>query len=144
MAAAAIARGLLPLADKPVVRSVLKVTAVVLVPLNPRGISETEAIQIDARLWLVTKWHRIAAPRVLWRPMRMICIDAQDCSPMGPRLVLNVPMGQRVFRGQGNWPGYEIWLHPDIFVDFGSSFPAGPTTGRARRPASSHLLEGKK
>ena len=105
----------------------------VLVPLNPRGICETDAIRIGSQLWVVTQWHGAASSSRFWRPARMICTESIQHSPMGSRLVLNEPMPTRVFKGKRSAAGYEIRLEPEIFVNFGSSMPVAEAAERRRR-----------
>jgi|GEM_PF-3223076 len=123
----------LPSLAKPTVLDAETAAAVVLVPLSPRGICETDAVRIGRQLWLVTQWRCEGLPPGVWRPVRMIRIDGLEHCPMGDRLVLVEPMAGRAFTGKGAFPGYEILLHPEILVDFGASMPVTEAAARRRR-----------
>jgi len=123
----------LPLTAEITVLDADKVASVVLVPLNPRGICETDAIRLGNQLWLVTQWLGAGPPRAVWRPVRMIRIDGFQIRPMGDRLVLVEPMATRLFKGKGTFPGHEVLLRPDILVDFGLSMPVTEAIARRRR-----------
>lgn len=122
-----------PLRAWPAVLDAAQAVVVVLVPLNPRGIWEAEAIRIGSQLWVVTQWHGAASSPQIWRPARMICTEGIKYSPMGSRLVLDEPMPARVFKGKRTSASYEVWLHPEIFVHFGASLPLAEVAGRSRR-----------
>lgn len=83
-----------------------KAASVAILPLNPRGICETDAIQMGAQLWLVTEWHHVRPSPGIWRPKRMIQANLLRCSPMRRRLVLADPMSSQVFNGRQN----QVWL----------------------------------
>ncbi|QSI29143.1 hypothetical protein GNX71_05955 [Variovorax sp. RKNM96] len=128
----------LPSLAKPTVLDAGTAAAVVLVPLNPRGICETDALRIGRQLWLVTQWHGAGLPQGVWRPVRMIRVDDFQVRPMGDRLVLVEPMATRLFKGKATFPGHEVLLHPDILVDFGSSTPVTEAAARRRRRVASN------
>lgn len=123
----------LPSLAEPTVLDAETAAAVVLVPLNPRGICETDAIRMGRQLWLVTQWCCEGLPLGVWRPVRMIRIDGLESRPMGDRLVLVEPMAGQAFKGKGAFPGHEILLHPEILVDFGASMPVTEAAARRRR-----------
>jgi hypothetical protein len=137
MAAVDAVRGW-PSLVKPAVLDAETAAVVVLVPLNPRGICETDAIRMGKQLWLVTQWYGEGLPKGVWRPVRMIRIDGLECCPMGDRLVLVGPMASRVFQGTGTCAGHEILLDPDILVDFGLSTPVIEAAARRRRRVASN------
>ncbi|SFQ37078.1 hypothetical protein [Variovorax sp. 770b2] len=142
MFTAPTAQGSMPSA-KPVVLDARWAVAIVLVPLNPRGICEANAIRIGLQLWLVTQWQGHGRSPGIWRPVRIVRLDEFDLRPMGERLVLVRPMASRVFRGKKGAAGHEVVLDPQILVDFGRSLPVAEAAARRRSRVSNNEGENE-